>query len=104
MKKNSCMPINPKKYPCYGLKKNSYKEFDNEKKILQLENSPPIPHNFFNVASLKTIGTLRSNDADGNENVTKTIGLISKTTTLHVHHAFLYISLPVFARLRREHA
>ena len=24
----------------------------------------------------------------------KTIGLMSKTTTLHVHHAFLYISLP----------
>ena len=24
----------------------------------------------------------------------KTIGLIRKTTTLHVHHAFLYISLP----------
>ena len=38
------------------------------------------------------IGTLRSNDADGNENVKKTIGLISKTTTSHVHHAFLYIS------------
>ena len=28
---------------------------------------------------------------DGNEN---TIGLMSKTTSLHVHHAFLYISLP----------
>ena len=28
----------------------------------------------------------------GNENVKKKIGLISKTTTLHVHHAFLYIS------------
>ena len=41
---------------------------------------------------VKRIGTLRSNDADGNENVKKTIGLISKTTTLHVHHAFLYIS------------
>ena len=27
------------------------------------------------------------------ENVKKTIGLMSKTTTLHVHHAFLYISL-----------
>ena len=27
------MPINPKKY--------SYKEFDNEKKFLRLENSPP---------------------------------------------------------------
>ena len=25
------MPINPKKYSCFGLKKNSYKEFDNEK-------------------------------------------------------------------------
>ena len=27
---------------------------------------------------------------------------ISKTITLHVHHAFLYISFPVTARLRRE--
>ena len=40
------------------------------------------------------IGTLRSNDADDNENVKKTIGLISKTTTSHVHHTFLYISFP----------
>ena len=39
------------------------------------------------------IGTLRNYDGDGNENVKKTIGLISKTTTLHVHHDFLYISL-----------
>ena len=44
------------------------------------------------VCALWKIGTLRSNDANGNENVKKTIGLISKTTTLHVHHAFLYIS------------
>ena len=29
--------------------KNSYKEFDNEKKFLRLENSPPPPpHNFSN--------------------------------------------------------
>ena len=34
----------------------------------------------------------------------KTIDSISKTSTLHEHHAFLYISLPVFARLRRENA
>ena len=27
---------------------------------------------------------------DGNENFNKTIGLISKTTTLHVHHAFIF--------------
>ena len=33
----------------------------------------------------------------------KTIGFRSKTT-LHVHHTFLYISFPVFARLRRENA
>ena len=37
--KKSCTPINPKKYSC-----NSYKEFDNEKKFLRLENSPsPTP-------------------------------------------------------------
>ena len=39
------------------------------------------------------LGSLRSDDGDGNGNATKTIGLISKTTILHVHHAFLYISL-----------
>ena len=38
------------------------------------------------------IGTLRSND--GNENLKKAAGLISKTTTLDVHHAFVCISLP----------
>ena len=31
--KNSCTPINPEKYARYGLKKNSIKEFDNEKNI-----------------------------------------------------------------------
>ena len=40
------------------------------------------------------LGTLRSDDGDGNGNATKAIGLITKTTILHVHHAFLYISLP----------
>ena len=34
-------------------KKNSCKEFDNEKKLLRLENSPPPPHNFSNGQSLK---------------------------------------------------
>ena len=34
-------------------KKDSYKEFDNEKKFLRLENSPPPPpHNFSNGPSL----------------------------------------------------
>ena len=39
-----------------------------------------------------------------NGNVKKAIGFISKTTTLQVHHACLYISSPFFARLRRENA
>ena len=38
MKKNSCTPINPKKY--------SYKEFDNEKKILAARKFPSPPYNF----------------------------------------------------------
>ena len=41
---------------------------------------------------LKSIGTVRNYDSDGKENVKKAIGLLSKTATLHVHHAFLYIS------------
>ena len=32
-------------------RKNSYKEFENKKKLLQLKKSPP-PHNFFNGLSL----------------------------------------------------
>ena len=39
------------------------------------------------------LGSLADN-SDGNEDVKKAIGVMSKTTTLHVHHAFLYSSLP----------
>ena len=59
----------------------------------------------------KSLETLRSNDADSNENVKKTKGLISKTT-LQVHHAFLYTSflflhgfdvkIPNFARFKED--
>ena len=40
--KNSCTPINPKKYSCHGLKK-SCKEFDNEKNSCgsKIPLSPP---------------------------------------------------------------
>ena len=41
------------------------------------------------------LGTLRSDDGDGNEYVKKAIGLITKTTTLRLHHAFLYMPLPL---------
>ena len=43
---------------------------------------------------LDSLGSLSNDDGDVNENGRNAIGLISKTTTLHVHHAFLYISLP----------
>ena len=40
-------------------------------------------------------GNFSYDDGDSNENVKKKlIALLSKTTTLHVHHTFLYISLP----------
>ena len=41
------------------------------------------------------VGSFSNDDGDGNENVKKAIGLLSKTTSLHVHHAFLYICLPL---------
>ena len=40
------------------------------------------------------LGRFSNDHSDGNENVKKVIGLLSKTTTLHVQHTFLYISLP----------
>ena len=44
------------------LKKNSHKEFDNEKKFLRLEDSPPppAPHNFSNGPSLSAAGLAQS--------------------------------------------
>ena len=41
-----------------------------------------------------SVGSFSNDDGDGNQDVKKTIGLLRKTTTLHVHHAFLYISSP----------
>ena len=41
------------------------------------------------------LGSLSNDSANSNENVKKAIGLISKTTALHVHHPLLYINLPL---------
>ena len=43
---------------------------------------------------ITTIRSLSNDDGNGNGNGNgkKAIGLMSKTTLLHVHHAFLYIS------------
>ena len=52
--------------------------------LLFVRAPPPCP----------VIESLSNDDGDGNGNSKNAIGLISKTTTLHVHHAFWYISLP----------
>ena len=49
--KNSCTPINPKKIYMLWPKKNSCKEFDNEKKIPAARKLPS-PHNFSSGPSL----------------------------------------------------
>ena len=45
-------------------------------------------------AAQGALGSLSNDDGDVNKNGKKAIGLDWKTTTLHLHHAFLYISLP----------
>ena len=42
----------------------------------------------------RILATSRCYDGNDNDNVIKAIGWIGKTTTLHVHRAFLYIFLP----------
>ena len=51
-------------------------------------------HNLAGVAGAWKLGSFSNDGGDGNEDVKKAIGLLSKTTSLHVHHAFLYVSLP----------
>ena len=55
------------------------------------------------ICGQKSLGSLSNDDADGNENGQKAIGLISKTT-MHVHHAFFVHFCAVVARLQRESA
>ena len=42
-----------------------------------------------------SVGSFSNDIGDGNENVKNAIRLLSKTTSLHGHHAFLYISFPL---------
>ena len=40
------------------------------------------------------LGNFSNDDGDGYENVKTATGLLNETSSLHVHHAFLYISSP----------
>ena len=42
------------------------------------------------VIEFAILGSLSNDDGDGNENDKKTIGLLRKTTTLHVRHALSF--------------
>ena len=37
------------------------------------------------------LGSFGNDNGDGNKNVKKAVGLINKTTTMHVQHTFLFI-------------
>ena len=54
------------------------------------------PYCFLVAVAVVVAGSFSNDDGDGdgNQDVKKAIGLLRKTTTLHVHHAFWYISLP----------
>ena len=42
-----------------------------------------------------SLGSFSNDNSDSNKSVKTAIGLLSKKTSLHVHHTFLYISLPL---------
>ena len=48
----------------------------------------------FSIGSFSNVNGDGDGDGDGKEDVKKAIGLSRKTTTLHVHYAFLFLSLP----------
>ena len=45
----------------------------------------------YTVAADRSLGSFSYDDGDGNVNAKKTMGLLNKKTSLHVHHAVLYV-------------
>ena len=52
LEKNSCTPINPKKYLCYGLKKIHIRNLITKTNSWSSKIALPFPHNFSNGSSL----------------------------------------------------
>ena len=80
MKKNSCTPINPKKYSCKGLKKIHTMNLIT-KKNSRGSKIPPPPHNFSNGPSL-----LRSLALG--QQIKVIINTVTSIYPLGLHHAF----------------
>ena len=77
-----------------GFARNNWQHKDRERN-LRSEFCLKVIHEKNGQKSTLCLGNFSNDDGDGNENVKTPIGLLSKTTSLHVHHAFLYISLPL---------
>ena len=86
------------RYPAFGWSpvKRDDASFRGKKKVTSLPDSTALAYALIRDFKIQRRGRTRTSN--------QLIGFTSKTTTVHVHHAFLYISLPVFARLRRENA
>ena len=63
--------------------------FEKREFILEVTFSLPLP------SSMLKLPNFSNDDGDGYENVKTATGLLNETSSLHVHHAFLYISLPL---------
>ena len=74
------------------------------KSTLRAVASPGQTLHFDGIETTTSTMTTNIQWQDSNKNFNKTIGLISKTITLHVHHAFILHFFAIFARLRREDA
>ena len=73
-------------------KKNSYKEFDNAKKFLRLENSPPLPHNFSNGLSL------RQSNSDSSHQLSQ----VGQTVSVLVNHGKMFIKFYLKRKLNTK--
>ena len=64
MKKNSCTPINPKKYSCYGLKK-----------IPAAQKFPTPPITFLTVRPLEVMGAGKNGAREGDTYPTRSLAM-----------------------------
>ena len=67
MKKNSCKPINPKKYSCYGPKKIRTWNLITKKYSCGSKIPLPPPHNISNGPSLIWLGERKARDLSAND-------------------------------------
>ena len=83
---------------CLDLPASSYITFNDKRARIVIHQSLTTMVVQVVVLSESTLGSFSNNDGDGNENVKKTISLLSKTRNLHVHHAFFVLFSAASAR------